>query len=228
MNLLNLLYLPLTIGVFLLAREAQKRFPYTWLNPVLISLTVLVSLLLTLDISFADYNQYSGVLSELLQPAVVALGVPLYQQLHAIKKQLPMILLTVFVATLIAISSTVLLAALVGATPEIAASLAPKSVTTPIAVLISAQIQGQPALSAVAVLVTGLVGAVVGVPLMKRFGIASAQAQGIAMGTACHALGTARISEEGYQQGAYSALALVISATFSAMLSPILVPMLVG
>jgi len=222
----NFVYLPFTIGLYLLAKRLQRHCPSPWLNPVLITLTILVLTLIFFNIHYSDYNQYSGWLSELLQPAVVALGVPLYRQIHEIKRELPRIGLTILASALIAITSTVLFALMVGATPQIAASLAPKSVTTPIAVLISEQVQGQPALSAIAVLLTGLVGAVIGLPVLKLFGVHSRKAQGIAMGTACHALGTARIAEEGHQEGAYSALALVLSATFSAILCPLIVPLL--
>jgi len=224
--MINFLYLPLTIGLFIAVKYCQQRFSVSWLNPVLITLIILVIALLSLGIPFNEYNQYSGWLSELLEPAVVALGVPLYKQLHQIKKELPRITITIFIAALIAISSTVVMALLIGASPEIAASLAPKSVTTPIAVLISEQVAGEPAITAIAVLITGLVGAVLGMPLLKLCGVHSSKAQGIAMGTACHALGTARIAEEGHQQGAYGALALVLSATFSALLCPIIVPLL--
>ncbi|MDO6764666.1 LrgB family protein [Agarivorans sp. 1_MG-2023] len=223
--MINFLYLPLTIALFIAAKHFQQRFSVTWLNPVLITLTILVIALLALGIPFADYNQYSGWLSKLLEPAVVALGVPLYKQLYEIKSELPRIAITILVAAAVAISSTVAMALMVGASPEIAASLAPKSVTTPIAVLISEQVAGEPALTAIAVLITGLVGAVVGIPVLKLCGVHSSKAQGIAMGTACHALGTARIAEEGHQHGAYSALALVLSATFSALLCPLIVPL---
>ncbi|BEU02628.1 CidB/LrgB family autolysis modulator [Agarivorans sp. OAG1] len=223
--MVNFLYLPLTIGLFIAAKHLQQRLSVTWLNPVLITLSILVVSLLAFDISFDDYNQYSGWLSKLLEPAVVALGVPLYKQLYDIKAELPRIAITIVVAAVVAIATTVGLALVVGASPEIAASLAPKSVTTPIAVLISEQVAGEPALTAIAVLITGLVGAVVGIPVLKLCGVHSSKAQGIAMGTACHALGTARIAEEGHQQGAYGALALVLSATFSAMLCPLIVPL---
>ncbi|WP_427983618.1 LrgB family protein [Agarivorans sp.] len=223
---MNFFYLPLTIGLFVAARALQQRLAISWLNPVLITLVILVAALLSLDISFSDYNQYSGWLTQLLEPAVVALGVPLYKQLNDIKRELPQIMVIILLSALIAIISTVVVALAVGASSTIAASLAPKSVTTPIAVLISDQVSGEAALTAIAVLFTGLVGAVIGSPVLKLCGVHSSKAQGIAMGTACHALGTARIAEEGHQQGAYGALALVLSATFSAMLCPILVPLL--
>ena len=153
---------------------------------------------------------------------------PLYQQIHAIKKELPQITITVVASVILAITSTLLLALMLKVTPEVAISLAPKSVTTPIAVLIVDKVGGQAPLAAIAVIITGLVGAVIGLPWMKLMGVHSAKAQGVAMGTACHALGTARIAEEGQIQGAYSALAMVLSATFSAILAPIIVPLVVG
>ncbi len=224
--MINILYLPLTIVVFIAAGHLQNRYPFPLFNPVLISIIVLVSGLLLFGISFETYNEYSGWLTKLLEPAVVALGVPLYKQLPEIRRELPKISLTILVAAAIAISSSVGLALIVGATSEIAISIAPKSVTTPIAVLISAQVHGQPAITAIGVLITGLVGSIIGLPVLKLFGVHSGKAQGIAMGTACHALGTARIAQEGYQQGAYGAIALVLSATFSAILCPLIVPLL--
>lgn len=222
----NLIYLPVTIAIYIAAQKLQQRLNLALLNPVLITISLLVAWLLLADISYQDYHRYTHWLSYLLQPAVVALGVPLYQQLHKIKAELPHIALVVAVAALIAISSTVLLALIMGASPHIAASLAAKSVTTPVAVTISQHIQGQAAITAIAVIITGLVGAVVGRPWLQLLGITHAKAQGIAMGTACHALGTAKIAESGSQQGAYSALAMVLSAVFSALLCPILVPII--
>ncbi|MBW8189895.1 LrgB family protein [Neiella marina] len=223
---MNWIYLPLTIAIYVCAQHLQRRFNTPLLNPVLVSLAALVALLLMADIDYGDYNQYASILTELLQPAVVALGVPLYLQMHRIKQELPQILLAVFAAAVLAIGSTTLLALMLGAGQEIAASLAPKSVTTPIAVLISEQTGGLPSITAIAVIITGLVGSVVGIPWMQALNIHNPKAQGIAMGAACHALGTARIIEQGEQQGAYSALSLVLSAIFSALLCPLLVPLL--
>lgn len=225
---MNLLYLPFTVLVFLAAVELHKRVSHPLLNPVLITLTVLVAVLLGAGIPYSEYNQGGHWLSDLLQPAVVALGVPLYTQMSALRRELPAMCLTVLLASALAIVSTLVLALLVGASDPVAASLAPKSVTTPIAVLISEQVGGNAALAAIAVIITGLVGAIFGVAWLNRLGIRSAKAKGIAMGTACHALGTARIAEEGGEEGAYSALALVLSAAFSALLAPILVPWLLG
>ena len=194
----------------------------------MITLLLLVAMLLISGIDYQDYNQYNQWLTDLLQPAVVALGVPLFQQIRAIRKDLGKIVLTVLISVIVAITTTVALALVAGASAEVAASLAPKSVTTPIALLISEQTGGLTPLTAIAVIIAGLVGAVFGVPWLNWLQIRSARAQGVAMGTACHALGTARISEQGVKHGAYSAFALVLSATLSALLCPLLVPLIVN
>ncbi|MBD1388058.1 LrgB family protein [Neiella sp. HB171785] len=225
---MNWVYLPLTIAVYWLALQLYRQIKTPLLNPVLVSIGTLVVLLLLADIEYAAYDQYSHILTDLLQPAVVALGVPLYLQIHTIKRELPKILVAVLIAVIIAVASTTAIAVALGASADIAASLAPKSVTTPIAVLISEQIAGHPSITAIAVIVTGLVGSVIGIPWLKALQINHPKAQGIAMGSACHALGTARIVELGEEQGAYSALSLVFSAVFSAMLCPLLVPQIVA
>lgn len=225
---MNWLYLPLTIAIYLLALRLYRLVKTPWLNPLLVTLVALCSLLLAMDVSYQHYQQQAHWLSDLLQLAVVALGVPLYQQMTALRRKLPAIMLLLLIATLLAVSGSLLLGLLIGAGQEIALSLAPKSVTTPVAVIISQQIGGQPALSALAVIVTGIVGAISGPWWMRWLKIESAAAQGLAMGTACHALGTARILEEGAEQGAYSALAMVVSAALTAVIAPLLVPLLPG
>ena len=226
--MINFFYLPLTIGVYIAAQFLQRKFKSPLLNPVLLSLAALIALLFFAGIDYKNYNQFSSWLTELLKPSVVALGVPLYLQLHTIKRELGQILSTVGISIVVAITVSTAIALVLGASTEVAVSLSPKSVTTPIAVLISEQIGGQPSITAIAVIITGLVGAVFGVPWLKILKITNPKAQGIAMGTACHALGTARIAEEGATQGAYSALSLVLSAIFCALLCPIIVPLIIG
>lgn len=222
----SLFYLLLTVGIFLLGSRLQKKYQHPLLNPVLLSIVFLVAVLLSFDIPYADYQSGGHWLSDLLNLAVVALGVPLYKQMKEISRELPGIILLVSLASAFALCSTVLLAVIAGADGEIALSLAPKSVTTPIAVLIVDNMDGVPSLAAIAVILTGLMGAIFGVPLMNALKITSPKARGIAMGTASHALGTARIVQDSLQEGAYSALALVLSASISALLAPVVVPAL--
>lgn len=113
-----------------------------------------------------------------------------------------------------------------GATPEIAASVLPKSVTTPIAMAVSQSIHGIPAISAVCVIFVGILGAVFGHTLLNAMKIRTKASRGLAMGTASHALGTARCAEVDYQEGAFSSLALVICGIITSLLAPFLFPIL--
>ncbi len=224
----GLLYCSLTVLVYLIAWKLQNRFKHSLLNPVLISILVLVGILLAGKIPYSDYQQGGDWLSHLLGLAVVALGVPLYQQMREIHRELPGVILVVFTSSLFALVSTVVLAILAGADGQVAISLAPKSVTTPIAVMIVDNLNGVPSLAAIAVILTGLMGAIFGLPLLSLMKITDPKARGIAMGTACHALGTARIVQSSLKEGAYSALALVLSASISALLAPWVVPTVLG
>ncbi|WOG27632.1 LrgB family protein [Endozoicomonas sp. 8E] len=224
----SLLYCSLTVAVYLIAWKLQNRFKYSLLNPLLISILVLVGILLVGNIPYSDYQQGGDWLSNLLGIAVVALGVPLYQQMRDIHRELPGVILVVFISSLFALVSTVILAVLAGADGQVAISLAPKSVTTPIAVMIVDNLNGVPSLTAIAVILTGLMGAIFGLPLLSLLKITDPKARGIAMGTACHALGTARMAQSSLKEGAYSALALVLSASISALLAPWVVPRVLG
>ncbi|WP_422410435.1 MULTISPECIES: LrgB family protein [unclassified Endozoicomonas] len=224
----GLLYFSLTVVVYLIAWKLQNRFKYSLLNPLLISILVLVGILLAGNIPYSDYQQGGNWLSNLLGIAVVALGVPLYQQMRDIHRELPGVILVVFISSLFALVSTVILAVLAGADGQVAISLAPKSVTTPIAVMIVDSLNGVPSLTAIAVILTGLMGAIFGLPLLSLLKITDPKARGIAMGTACHALGTARMVQSSLKEGAYSALALVLSASISALLAPWVTPRVLG
>ncbi|WP_448215487.1 LrgB family protein [Endozoicomonas sp. 2B-B] len=224
----GLLYCSLTVAVYLIAWKLQNRFKYSLLNPLLISILVLVGILLVGNIPYSDYQQGGDWLSNLLGIAVVALGVPLYQQMRDIHRELPGVILVVFISSLFALVSAVILAVLAGADGQVAVSLAPKSVTTPIAVMIVDSLNGVPSLTAIAVILTGLMGAIFGLPLLSLLKITDPKARGIAMGTACHALGTARMVQSSLKEGAYSALALVLSASISALLAPWVIPRVLG
>ncbi|WP_461534630.1 LrgB family protein [Spongorhabdus nitratireducens] len=221
----GLCYLLFTVLVYLLCYALYRRYRFPLFNPVLLSIVIIAGTLLVLKIPYSHYQQGGDWLIRPLGIAVVALGVPLYEQMKEIRRELPGVILIVGLSCCLALTVTVLLALAVGADEQVAISLAPKSVTTPIAVMIAEHMEGGiPALTAIAVIITGLTGAIVGVPLLSLMKITSPKARGIAMGTACHAIGTARIVQDSLQQGAYSALALVLSASLSALLAPVVVP----
>lgn len=220
--------LPLTLAVFFAARKLAARFKLALLNPLLVAMVVIIPLLLLTNTPYDHYFQGSKVLNDLLQPAVVALAFPLYEQLHQIRARWKSIITICFIGSLVAMISGTLIALLMGATPEIAASILPKSVTTPIAMAVGGSIGGIPAISAVCVIFVGVLGAVFGHTLLNLMRIRTKSARGLAMGTASHALGTARCAELDYQEGAFSSLALVICGIITSLVAPFLFPLLIA
>ena len=136
-------------------------------NPLLISMAVIIPLLLLINMPYARYFQGSAILNSLLQPSVVALALPLYEQLHQIRARWKSIIAVCFIGSMTAMVSGTAIALWLGATPEIAATVLPKSVTTPIAMAVSASLHGIPAISAICVLVAGVLGAVFGHMLLN-------------------------------------------------------------
>jgi len=157
---------------------------------------------------------------------VVALAFPLYEQLHQIRARWKSIISICFVGSLTAMITGTVIALWMGATPEIAASILPKSVTTPIAMAVSQSINGIPAITAVCVIFVGILGAVFGHTILNALSITTKSARGLAIGTASHALGTARCAEMDFQEGAFSSLALVICGIITSLIAPFLFPVL--
>ena len=214
------LLLALTFGVFALFRELQRKTGWVLLNPILLTMIVLIVFLKVTGISYETYQEGGHLIEFWLKPAIVALGVPLYLQLEMIKKQWLPILLSQLVGCLVGLVSVILIAKGLGATPEVICSLAPKSVTTPIAMEVSEATGGIPSLSAAVVILVGLFGAVLGFKVMDFGHIKSPIAQGLSMGTASHAIGTSAAMEVGKKYGAYASLGLTLNGIFTALLTP--------
>lgn len=218
--------LPLTLVVFYITRRLAMKFRMPLLNPLLMSMVIIIPLLLVMQIPYARYFAGSKILNDLLQPAVVALAFPLYEQLHQIRARWKSIIGICFIGSVVAMTTGTAIALWMGATPQIAASVLPKSVTTPIAMAASQSIHGIPAISAVCVIFVGILGAVFGHTLLNLLRITTKASRGLAIGNASHALGTARCAELDYQEGAYSSLALVICGIITSLLAPFLFPVL--
>lgn len=214
------LLVAITFGVFALAKWLQKRTGWVLMNPILLTMAALIAFLKWTGVSYDTYRAGSELIEFWLKPAVVALGVPLYLQLKMIKKQLLPILLSQLVGCLVGIVSVVLIAKGLGATPDVICSLAPKSVTTPIAMEVSSATGGIPSLSAAVVILVGLFGAVFGFKMLDKSRVKSPIAQGLSMGTASHAIGTSAAMEVSSKYGAYSSLGLTLNGIFTALLTP--------
>lgn len=216
----------LTFIVFFLAKQLQKRTGLIILNPILMSMIVLILFLKTFDISYDTYYEGGQLIEFWLKPAVVALGVPLYLQLESIKKQLIPILVSQLVGCVVGIISVVLIAKYMGASTPVIVSLASKSVTTPIAMEVTQALGGIPALTAAIVVCVGIFGALFGFKVLTWGKVGSPIAQGLSMGTASHAVGTSAAMEVSGKYGAFASLGLTLNGILTALLTPIVMDLL--
>ena len=221
-----IILLAITFGIYYVARQIQKWTGWVVLNPILITIAALIALLQLTGISYETYEQGGQYIDFWLKPAIVALGVPLYQNLGQIRRQLLPILMSQLVGCLVGLVSVTLIASALGASHEVIVSLAPKSVTTPIAMEVCKTSGGIPSLTAAIVVIVGLFGAVFGFKILEVWHVRNPFSQGISMGTAAHAVGTSRAMEKGETYGAYSSLGLILNGVLTALLTPFVLKLL--
>ena len=221
-----IILLAITFGIYYVARQIQKWTGWVVLNPILITIAALIALLQLTGISYETYEQGGQYIEFWLKPAIVALGVPLYQHLGQIRRQLLPILMSQLVGCLVGLVSVTLIASALGASHEVIVSLAPKSVTTPIAMEVCKTSGGIPSLTAAIVVIVGLFGAVFGFKILEVWHVRNPFSQGISMGTAAHAVGTSRAMEKGETYGAYSSLGLILNGVLTALLTPFVLKLL--
>ena len=195
-------------------------------NPMLLSVAILAPLLLITHTPYSAYFQGAQYVHFLLGPATVALALPMYANLRRIRRSARAIITALLAGSVVASASAMLIARAMGASRVIVLSLAPKSVTTPIAMGIAEQIGGQPSLAAVFVLLTGLT-AITLLPMsMKLLKIHDMRAQGLAAGVAGHGLATARMLLVSETAGAFGGLAIGLNGIVTAILVPLMVTFL--
>lgn len=217
-----LFVLGLTLLAYQLALELYQRSRWLLAQPVLVATLLLVGALWACGIGYPRYRQESSMLWLLLGPATVALAVPLQQNLPRIRQLFWPVSIALLVGGTITVALTLGLAALFGADREMLMSLAPKSVTSPIAIALAEQMGGIPALTAVFVMITGVLGAVLGPLLLDRAGVTSPAARGLSLGLSAHAIGTAQALQEHPEAGGFAALAMSLAGAFSALALPLL------
>lgn len=217
----------LTLACYRLGEWAYRhsnRFPLC--HPFIVALGPLTWVLFQLQIDFETYLDYTQVLHFLLGPATVALAWPLYKQLNTIGANWRALLATTLFGALFAMLAAVLIAAWFNAPAEVLSSLAPKSITTPIALELAKHTGGFIALVAAAVAFTGIFGAVVTPPILDALGITDQRVRGFTLGLVAHAIGTAKAFEESEQAGAFASLALSLTGLATAIALPWLWPVL--
>ena len=216
----NLVLLALTFGIFYGARQFQKWTGWIVLNPILVTIALLIALLTLTGVNYETYAQAGGFIEFWLKPAIVALGVPLYQHLGQIRRQFVPIFLSQLAGCIVGVVSVVVIAQMMGASRETIISLAPKSVTTPIAMEVCQALGGIPSLTAAIVVSVGLFGAIFGFKVLEVWHIKNPYSQGLSLGTASHAVGTSRAMEKGETYGAYASLGLILNGVLTALLAP--------
>lgn len=212
----------LTLVAYRVARalwEAARRTPL--LNPVLVAIVLTAATLLLLGVDYEDYMVGGQYIALLLGPATVALALPLYREATLVREAAVAILTGVVLGSLVSITVAYgVTQALTGDT-DLALSMAPKSATTPVSIVLAETAGGVPALTAVFTILAGVLGAVVGPGLLSLLRLRDPRVRGLAIGAASHGIGTARALEEDETEGAFSALAMGLNALATALLLPL-------
>jgi putative effector of murein hydrolase len=221
--MLTIIAIGSTIACYQLFALLQRKLNKVWLNPMLLTIIVFIVCLQLFETKFSTYFDATYALHSLLEPAVVALGFPLYQHLPTIIKRWKSIVSLLSLGAFLVISVSYIMTEMMIGLSSIAVSLSLKSVTTPIGIALTEQLNGNNAITAFAIILAGLFGALLGPPWLNLINVRSAKAQGLAIGAASHALGTATISKLSYEHAAYSSLSLIFSALVTAIFSPFII-----
>ncbi len=208
----------LSLAAYFLGLYLKKRFRYSFLNPLLISIICVIVFLLLGKIEYDSYNASAKYLSWLLTPATISLAVPLYQQLEDLKKNWKTILISVLAGCLTSLAAILLLSVLFGFTHAQYVTFLPKSITTAIGMALSEELGGNVSISVAAIVLTGIFGNMTAEALASLFHFDDPLAKGLAIGTSSHAIGTSKAYGIGETEGAMSSLALVLSGLFTVVL----------
>lgn len=222
----SLFPLVLTIGCYQIGLWCQKKWKSPLLNPILIGMVLVIGVLLLTGVPNEHYQAGTAHMTWLLTPATVCLALPLYENVKVLKKSLPAILAGIAAGTLTSLAFVFLLCRVFGLDRALTVSMLPKSVTSAFGMALSEANGGFGALSTASIVITGVLGALVGSVLCKLFRIKDPLAQGVAFGTSSHVGGTTRALELGSLQGAVSSLSLAIAGLMTTILFPLVMTFL--
>ncbi|NMF04326.1 LrgB family protein [Clostridium beijerinckii] len=200
----------------------KQKLKLSIFNPLLIAIIILITFLLKFNINYDDYNSGGQIISFFLAPATIALALPLYKKFSLFKENALPILLGILFGAVSGMISVILLSKAFNLSSELTKSLIPKSITTPIGMALSKQLGGLPSVAVVAIIITGILGSIIGPFLYKILRINDKVAMGIAMGSSSHAVGTAKAMEIGEIEGAMSSLTIAISGIVTVLIAPVL------
>ena len=222
-----LLWLTATLGAYIAADAVSRRAGrHPLANPVLIAVAILAAILWLTATPYQRYFEGAQFVHFLLGPATVALAVPLHANLGRVREVLLPLAGALLVGGVVAVASVVGLARLAGLDLPVLLSLVPKSATAPVAMGVSDRIGGNPALTAVLVILTGMIGAVIVTPLFNAMGLRDFRARGFALGVAAHGIGTARAFQVSQTAGVFSGLGMGLNAVLTSLLAPLVLLLL--
>ena len=200
----------------------KKKFKYAFLNPLLISIIFVIGVVMLCGVDYESYENSAQYLSYLLTPATVCLAVPLYQQMTLLKKNLAAVACGILAGVLASLGSVLLLAFLFGLEHDVYVTLLPKSITTAIGMGVSEELGGLVTITVAVIIVTGVIGNVIGEAVCKLVRIYEPIAKGLALGTSSHAIGTAKALEMGEVEGAMSSLSIAVAGLMTVVAVPIM------
>lgn len=213
----------LTLGAFEIGKLIFSKTKMALFNPLLIAIGLIITILLKLDISLETYNHGGNIIVFLLGPATVTLAIPLYKQSELFKKHFIPILLGIIIGAITAISSVIVMGKMLKLDMDLLLSFVPKSITTPIGIEVSRSIGGEPSITIMGIILTGITGYIVAPKVCKIFKIKNEIAVGIGIGAASHAIGTSKALEMGEVSGAMGSLAIGVTGIITLILAPIMV-----
>ena len=219
----SLFPLVLTLGAYQLGLWCQKKGKSPLFNPILIATVLVIGVLLLTGVTNAHYQAGVSGISWLLTPATVCLALPLYEHVQTLKKNLPAVLTGIFAGTVTSLAFLLALCKLLALEDAVTLFLLPKSITTAMGMVLSEQSGGIGALTAAAIIITGIFGSLSGSMLCKLLKIKDPVSQGVAFGTAAHVVGTSRAAELGSLQGAVSSLSLAVAGILTTVVFPFVV-----
>lgn len=217
-----LLWSLVTLAVFGAARRLHQRWPRPWLAPLVVTPLVVGAVIVLAGVSYDEYIQGTRWLVWMLGPATVAFALPVYEQRALIRTHWLALLAAMLAGSVVAVLTSWWLATLVGLDGMLRLSLLPRSISTPFAMDVAATIGGLPSLAAVFVIVTGLLGALLGDALLAVTRSRSPLVRGAMFGVGAHAIGTARALQLGQQEGAIAGLAMVLTGLLNVIAAPLL------
>ena len=211
----------LSLLAYLLGVVLKKKFKCAIFNPLLISIVITIVVLVTAHVDYDVYNQGASYLSWFLTPATVCLAIPLYEQWKLLKKNIKAVLLGIIAGVLTSLGTVWVLAEIMGLSHKEYVTLLPKSITTAIGMGVSEELGGYVTITVAVIVVTGVLGNIFGELICKIFRITDPIARGLSIGSASHAIGTAKAMELGEIEGAMSSLAIAVAGLLTVVLAPV-------